>query len=195
MHGQAEVLLPIVDFVVREAGLMPSALELVAVTTGPGSFTGIRAGLAAARGIALARGLSLIGISSFEAAAEAVPSVVLAGGCLLVALESRRADLYVQLFNSARRPLCEPAARLPEALPIALDAAPEGAIAIAGDGAARAGMALAERRDVRVLDTPPPVAGALFAALRRWRCGEFGPPVHPLYLRPPDVTRAVRTAH
>src|SRR6516165_10088677 len=56
MHGQAERLLPMVDTVVRKSGLSPAALDIVATTTGPGSFTGIRVGLAAVRGIALATG-------------------------------------------------------------------------------------------------------------------------------------------
>ena len=59
MHGQAEALLPLVDKAMREAGQVPAALDLVVATVGPGSFTGIRAGLAAARGIALATGARL----------------------------------------------------------------------------------------------------------------------------------------
>ena len=99
MHGQAEALLPLIDDVVREAGLTASGLDIVAVTTGPGSFTGIRVGIAAALGIALAADLPLIGVTSFEAVVETVPSEARAGRHLLVALESRRADLYVQFFD------------------------------------------------------------------------------------------------
>src|SRR6266851_9911888 len=62
MHGQAEALLPMVDRAMRKAGLPPAALDLVAATVGPGSFTGIRVGLAAARAIALATGARLIGV-------------------------------------------------------------------------------------------------------------------------------------
>ena len=101
MHGQAEALFPMVDDVVREAGLTPSALDVVAVTTGPGSFTGIRVGIAAARGIALAVDLPLIGVTSFEAVTKTLSSDARTGRCLLVALESRRADLYVQFFDRA----------------------------------------------------------------------------------------------
>jgi tRNA threonylcarbamoyladenosine biosynthesis protein TsaB len=189
MHGQAEALLPMVEEVVREAGLTAAAINLVAVTTGPGSFTGIRVGIAAARGIALARGLPLIGVSSFEAVAETVPSDALAGGRLLVVLESRRADLYVQFFDPARRPLSEPAARLPETLATAVTLAEGDAIAIAGAAAARAAAALGGPPNAKVIEAAlPPVAGVVRAALRRWRCGERSGPVRPLYLRPPDVT-------
>src|SRR5215469_16402018 len=88
-HGQAEVLLPIVDSAMRKAGLTPAALDLVAVSVGPGSFTGIRVGLAAARGIALATGARIVGVSNFEAVAATISaSRRHAAQSLLVALES-----------------------------------------------------------------------------------------------------------
>ena len=61
-HSQAEALMPMVDAAMRKAGLPPAALDLVAATVGPGSFTGIRVGLAAARGIALATDAQLVGV-------------------------------------------------------------------------------------------------------------------------------------
>ena len=77
MHGQAEALLPMVDACMREAGQVPAAIDLVAVTVGPGSFTGIRVGLAAARGMALATGAQLIGVTSFEAVCRPRRPVIL----------------------------------------------------------------------------------------------------------------------
>ncbi len=66
-RGHAETLLPMIETVLREAALTPAALDLLAVTVGPGSFTGLRIGLAAARGLALARKLPAIGVTSFDA--------------------------------------------------------------------------------------------------------------------------------
>jgi tRNA threonylcarbamoyladenosine biosynthesis protein TsaB len=193
-HGQAEALLPMVNEAMRAAGRAVSALDLIAVTIGPGSFTGIRVGLAAARGIALAARLPLIGVSSFEAAAATVPKAVLDDRCLLVALESRRADLYVQLFDRESRPLCEPMAVLPDALAAVVDAvvdAATGALAIAGAAAIRAALVLAGRdRTIVVEDLGPPALGVVRAALRQWRTGERSERVKPLYLRPPDATPA-----
>ena len=175
LHGQAEALLPMVDRVVREAGLAASAIELIAVTTGPGSFTGIRAGIAAARGIALATGRPLIGITSFEAAAEAVAGNALAGRSLLVALESRRADLYVQVFDPARHPRSEPAASLPETLPAVVAAAgARHAVAVAGDAAARAAPALSREFDVLGGRSGAPGQRARF--MRRCGGGSAAPP-------------------
>ena len=187
LHGQAEALLPMIDDVVREAGLTPSGLDLVAVTTGPGSFTGIRVGIAAARGISLALDLPLVGVSSFEAVAASVPGDGFEGRRLLVALDSRRADLYVQFFDGFGRPLSHPAARHPETLASAVPWAERQTIVVAGDGAARAVEVLAKSVEATIVEAAPPVAGALRAAIWKWRRGERDEAVRPLYLRPPDV--------
>src|SRR5438270_563242 len=101
-HGHGEALLPIVDRAMSEAEIKPSQLTMVAVAIGPGGFTGIRVGLAAAQGIALATGARLLGVTGFAAVAQALrrtgPGDAVPGANLLVALDSRRDDLYVQLF-------------------------------------------------------------------------------------------------
>ena len=67
-RGQAARLMPLIAETLKEAGLVPADLDLIAVTTGPGGFTGIRIGLAAARGLALAAGIPAVGVSNFAAA-------------------------------------------------------------------------------------------------------------------------------
>ena len=191
MHGQAEVLLPLVDKVMREAGQAPAALDLVVATVGPGSFTGIRAGLAAARGIALATGARLLGVTSFDAVAVgAAQSNWPETRFLLVALESRREELYVQFFDPHGDALREPAAIMPfmfrEAVAATIGANP---LLVAGDAALRAASGLAQRPDTAVLeDSAPGAVGTLRAGLRRLRLGKAVDAPRPLYLRPPDVT-------
>ena len=177
-----------IDAAMREAGFAPAALDLVAVTTGPGSFTGIRLGLAAARGIALAADRPLIGITSFAAVAAAVQPSMPPGHALLVALESRRAEFYFQLFDCQGRALGSPAAALPEAFAAAVDTLALGSLSVAGDAAARAAAALARRGGVVVESQAPAVVGLARAALRQWREGLRGGEIEPVYLRPPDVT-------
>jgi tRNA threonylcarbamoyladenosine biosynthesis protein TsaB len=190
-HGQAEALLPMVDCTMREAGLPASALDFVAVTTGPGSFTGIRVGLAAARGVALALEVPLLGVTGFEAAAAAYIDPDISKRFLLVALESRRVDLYIELFDPARRALGMPAAVMPEALAAIVSAADARPLAVTGDAAARATAALAARGCPSVVDDGAlAVVGAVRAALARWRWGERAGSARPFYLRPPDVTPA-----
>lgn len=195
-RGQAEALLPMADAVMREAAISVAALDLVAATVGPGSFTGIRVGLAAAQGVALGAALPLLGVTGFEAVAAAVDRGRGDDGrMLLVALESRRAELYLQVFG-LDRPVGEPAAVLPErvgdwilancrALPLI----------IAGDAAPRAAAALAGRPRTTVSEGPTAAAvGVARVALRRWREGTGFGRSEPLYLRPPDVTLPRRPA-
>jgi tRNA threonylcarbamoyladenosine biosynthesis protein TsaB len=187
MHAQAESLLPMVDRALNRVGLTPAALDLVAVTVGPGSFTGIRVGLAAARGIALATGALLIGVTSFDAVAVTHAH----HGCfLLVALESRRADLFVQLFGPQCDPIGEPAAIMPAELGDVLDARIGAApLLIAGDATQRAAVWLSHRADTAIVnDSAPDAVGASRAALCRLRRGRRNYTARPLYLRLPGVT-------
>jgi tRNA threonylcarbamoyladenosine biosynthesis protein TsaB len=73
-RGQAATLLPAIAAVLREAGVDRRALSLIAVTVGPGSFTGVRVGLAAARGLSLALDVPLAGITTTAALLAAAPS-------------------------------------------------------------------------------------------------------------------------
>jgi tRNA threonylcarbamoyladenosine biosynthesis protein TsaB len=193
-HSQAEALMPMVDAAMRKAGLPPAALDLVAATVGPGSFTGIRVGLAAARGIALATGAQLVGVSSFEAVAASLAQGLAQPDCgdvqfLLIALESRREDLYVQLFARPWNPVGPPASMMPAALGEAMNAAVGAApLLIAGDAAQRAALVLSNCADTIIVeDSAPDAIGVLRAGLHRWRSGAVDAP-RPLYLRPPDVT-------
>jgi tRNA threonylcarbamoyladenosine biosynthesis protein TsaB len=191
-RGQAEKLLPIVDAVMRKSGLPAAALDIVGATIGPGSFTGIRIGLAALRGIALATGAQPVGVTGFEAvAANLAPRPhERVAGFILIALESRREDLYIQLFDHAHHPLGDPIAAMPAALDKALRGLiGEAPLLVAGDAAQRAAhMLLARSGTIVVEGSAPDATGVLRAVLRRARSGELHAPPLPLYLRPPDVS-------
>jgi tRNA threonylcarbamoyladenosine biosynthesis protein TsaB len=214
-HGHAEVLFPMIERVMQAAGLVPSQLDAVAAAIGPGGFTGIRVGLAAAHGIALAVGARLVGISSFAAVAARVAGPRIGGlggtgcqgsggqasGCqaLLVALDSRRADLYVQLFAlDAVSPLAAPEALLADRLgDYVASLAGDAALLIAGDAAEAAAAALVGRAGIAIAGNSAPDAEGVLAAalrLRGFNAVDDAPagPVQPLYLRPPDVTPATR---
>jgi tRNA threonylcarbamoyladenosine biosynthesis protein TsaB len=188
-HGHAEVLLPMIDHVMAEAGLTAGVLEVVAAALGPGGFTGIRVGLAAAHGIALAAGAVTVGISSFEAVAAGAASRD--EHALLVALDSRRDDLYVQLFAPRSSAPLAPAQSLAPADLADRIAAIAGhpPLRVAGDAATAAAQALAQSGIATALiDAAPDAQGVAVAALGRLRRGETAAPLHPFYLRPPDVT-------
>ncbi|HUK60257.1 MAG TPA: tRNA (adenosine(37)-N6)-threonylcarbamoyltransferase complex dimerization subunit type 1 TsaB [Stellaceae bacterium] len=179
--GQAERLMPMIEAVCAQAATGFADLDLLAVTVGPGSFTGIRIGLAAARGLALATGLSCLGVTSFAAVAAAVPPELRP---LVVALDSRRDEIFVQCFRAENDPDA-PVIQRPE------DAAktlPRGGLWLAGDAA---GLLLPwlgpGARIVPRSDRIEPGALARLAAAQ-WRPGEHPPRPQPFYLRAPDTT-------
>jgi len=136
-----------VEAVLAEAECGFGDLDAIAVTVGPGAFTGLRIGLAAARGMALAAGLPLVGVTTLEAVAHGVPRAQ-TGSNLLVALDSKRDDLYVQPFDTALAPLAPPAALLPAAIGAALArAVPPGRLGVVGDAADRALAAISGQPD------------------------------------------------
>jgi tRNA threonylcarbamoyladenosine biosynthesis protein TsaB len=107
---------------------------------------------------------------------------------LLVALDSRRADPYVQIFDHAGDPVSKPAAVLPEHLPGYVRAAIGVAgLRIAGDAAEAAAAALAEWELEALVETAPDAGGVLTAALHQI-AKAVETPARPLYLRPPDVS-------
>jgi tRNA threonylcarbamoyladenosine biosynthesis protein TsaB len=191
-QGQAEFLMGMINEVMEEAGKGYGDLDLLAVTTGPGSFTGLRIGLAAARGLALAGDLPCLGITTFEAVAAGVPETEWDGATLLVAIESKREDIYVQLFAAGLEPLSAPQAVLPEALATAMDcpSITEERVLVVGDAGQRsiaslkgAGLEVALSN---ALGTPDAETLAALAA-RRWSPNSPNERPRPLYLKPPDA--------
>lgn len=181
-RGQSEALVPMVAEILDEAGLSFSGLDLLAVTVGPGAFTGIRIGLAAARGLALATGLPLAGVTTLEAVAAGVPMAERAGRTLIVALDSKRDEMWVQAFAEDLAPLSAPEALLPERIAGRFP----GPLVVAGDCAQRFASG-----QVALSQAPGLPDAAIVAALaaRHWQDGTALAPA-PLYLRPADVTIA-----
>ncbi len=185
-RGQAEQLLPMIEAVLSEAAVPIAALDLIAVAVGPGAFTGLRIGIAAARGLALASGVPALGITSFAAVAAQVSPEARAGRTLVVALDSRRVELYLQAFGADGGPLGGGALVAPADLARWV---PDGPLLLAGDAAPALAAALAPRQPD--LAPGPGIADAADVArlaAAAWRPGLRPPPPRPLYLRAPDTT-------
>lgn len=184
-RGHSEHLIGMIQGVLADAGRDFAALDLIAVTTGPGAFTGLRIGLAAARGLALAAGLPCLGVTTLETIAAAVPEAERRARTLLVVLETKRQDVYAQAFDAGLDPLGAPRALAPSGLH---GLVAKGGVVVAGDAAERALAALlADGVDaVRAPGSGVPDAAQVCAiAAVRWNGDKDLPPPGPLYLSPP----------
>jgi tRNA threonylcarbamoyladenosine biosynthesis protein TsaB len=192
-RGQAEVLMPQIEVVMREAGLRFSDLQVIATTVGPGSFTGLRIGLAAARGLALAADRPLLALTGFEALLAGLTEPERAGRQVAVAIDSRRGPVFAQLFGAARSDL----APSPQGAPVSLESdafdawLPAGPMLVLADP----GAALPAPRPDLTIRRAAIRAEAIAERAAACGSGSIGrlAPV-PLYLRPPDVTLPKRAA-
>ena len=193
--GHAEVLMPMIDVVMSRAGLAFADLQRIAVTTGPGSFTGMRIGIAAARAIGLTLSIPVIGIptldvmahdvwtSSTDQTASGSPTI----GPLLIAVDARKNQVYTQLYDANRASVSQPAVLTYfEAAKLA----GEQSVTICGNGAS---LVAAERNRlglptaVKFDDLQPsavPLA-MIAAAIDATALAQY--PARPFYLRPPDA--------
>jgi len=107
-RGQSEALAPMVQSVLDEAGFGVSDMDFVAVTTGPGAFTGVRIGLSMARALGLSAEIPVIGVSTLHAVAHGIPEINRAQACTLVIMDTKRDDVYVQVFSPSLSPITDP---------------------------------------------------------------------------------------
>jgi tRNA threonylcarbamoyladenosine biosynthesis protein TsaB len=106
-RGHAEALMPLIARVMKQSGVAFAALDRIAVTTGPGSFTGLRVGLSAARGIALAANKPVVGLTTLTA--YAAPVVSQNGEQpVLSAIDARHDQVYFQMVSGNGSSLIRP---------------------------------------------------------------------------------------
>lgn len=185
-RGHAETLMPLIARVIESAGIAVAALDRIVATTGPGSFTGLRVGLSAARGIALAADKPVVGVTTLAAFAAPVigenrkPPVI-------SAIDARHDQVYFQTISGDGATLVEP-----RVAPIeeALSASRFGAPHLVGNAA----KLLADRWPTHLA---PPVAvdpqPAPDIAWVAWLGAAVNPnaaPPRPYYLRAPDAKPA-----
>ena len=167
--SRAQTLLEDVDALLRQAGAHPSDLDRLAVGLGPGSFTGVRIGLATARGLALSLDLPGSGVSTLAALAAGAPDA-------LPVIDAKRREVFTLVGG-------EPRVLTPEELPLE-----EGTVCV-GDGAKRYRQLLEERGAA-----VPPDDDERHLPRARFHAALAGEPrpvdeIEPLYLRVPDADR------
>ena len=181
-RGHAEALLPLIARVMDQAELEFDALDRIAVTVGPGSFTGLRVGIAAARGIALAAGRPAVGVSTL--AAYAAPHIAIdRAGTVVVAIDARHGQVYCQVFGPGGRTVVPPRhLRIEEAVRLA-----GGPVHLAGSAAQLLAAAWPPDAPSPIVAEPKPAPDIEWVA-RLGSAAEAGSaPPKPLYLRPPDA--------
>ena len=184
LRGHAEALLPLIDRVMKEAGTTFAALDRIAVTTGPGSFTGLRVGIAAARGIALSTGKLAIGVTTLEAyAAPLIHNDEKTA--VAVAIDARHQHVYLQVFGPGGRTQSAP--RIDSVANAVQAGIASGPIRIVGTGANMLAMAWPSR------EAPPALVDDRRAPDIAWVARLAVAPERdtsrprPLYLRAPDA--------
>ena len=182
-RGHAETLIPLVEQVMAAAGLDFEHLARIAVTIGPGSFTGLRVGLSAARGFGLTSNRPVVGVTTLAA----LPAPYLAQDDavpVVTAIDARHGHVFLQMFGVGARTLIAP--RVTSVREAARSVA-IGAVRLVGSGAALVAEAWppAEQPPLLVDETPAPDV-AWVARLGAVADPEAAEP-RPLYLRSPDA--------
>jgi tRNA threonylcarbamoyladenosine biosynthesis protein TsaB len=181
-HAHAEQMLPLVNAVLAEAGYSRGSLDRIAAGIGPGSFTGLRVGIALAQGIALGLGRPLAGVPSLRSMARAVPAAISGARCAVV--DARRGEVFFALYAPEGSELGRAAAVPREsALTRIAEIASGAEIVLVGEAAAELGG----RTIFRSEESDLPHA--------RWTA-EIGAevdiaaaPATPLYVREPDAIK------
>jgi tRNA threonylcarbamoyladenosine biosynthesis protein TsaB len=186
-HGES--LLPMIDRAFERAGWKPSDATRWAVGVGPGSFTGVRIGVATAKGIALGTGAELVGVTGTDAIVYGIAANE--DDAVAGVLDAMKGELYVEVRIGGRA-VGEPETLSPEAASARLASLPCRRLFVAGEHAERLDLARARPPfEVVFLREPPHDAPRASSVGRIARTLPFLglDAVEPLYARPPDITK------
>lgn len=190
-----------IEHVLASAGVSPDGLAAVAVSLGPGSFTGLRVGLALAKGICFGKGLPLVGAPTLDCIAEAMS---LAEGLIVPVKDARRGEIYFSIYEAGGgrvRRLSDYMALAPDEVAdrvVAVGSAALGdaTVLVAGDALTRYGEILRARLGARMVAAPeilwsPRPAVVASIGLEMLARGDIAclDTIEPLYVRPSEAER------
>jgi tRNA threonylcarbamoyl adenosine modification protein YeaZ len=183
VRGHAEALMPLIARVMAQADMAFSALDRIAVTTGPGSFTGLRVGISAARGIALSASKPAVGLTTL--AAYAAPHIAHDDKtAVAVAIDARHQHVYLQIFGPGGRTLAAPRIA---SVADAVRAAANGPVRIVGTGANMLAAAWPSREPEPALVDDRRAPDIVWVGRLGVAADEGAGDPKPLYLRAPDA--------
>ncbi len=191
---QSELLMPMAENMLSALGLSFDDIELLSCTVGPGSFTGVRIGVALVKGIAFGRNIPCVGVSALDALAENASGL---SGLIVPCMDARRSQVYTAIFRGSKSGLT----RLTEDMAISLSELAEGLreygepVYIVGDGEGTA-RAYLEDKGIVCLGAPRLIinenaASCAAVAQRKFAAGEYTSDLEiaPTYLRLPQAER------
>jgi len=183
VRGHAEALMPLLARVMKKSGLAFADLERVVVTTGPGSFTGLRVGISAARGLGVATNIPVVGVTTLSA--YAAPYLAADDQIPVVAaIDARHEHVYLQVFGTGGRTLIAPrVAPLNEAV----RAAAEAPARIVGSAAKAVAGGLAKTAPAPIIVDAREAPDIGWVAQIGAAVAEAQAPPKPQYLRAPDA--------
>ncbi len=189
-RDHARMVAQFADEVIAQAGITPKELSAVAVSMGPGSYTGLRIGVSFAKGLCYGLSIPLIGVGSLEALMRMATESVGEGNelNLRAMIDARRMEVYTQLFDAKGRALSEVSAEVMEDETTAERYANERSV-IFGDGAAKCSELM---RAAQYIDVTPSAVGVGEVAHEKWLAKEFEDVAYsePFYLKDVVVTKS-----
>ncbi|MBE1205767.1 tRNA (adenosine(37)-N6)-threonylcarbamoyltransferase complex dimerization subunit type 1 TsaB [Aminobacter carboxidus] len=180
--GHAEHLMAVIEEALTQAGKTYADLGRVAVTTGPGSFTGVRVGVSAARGFSLALKIPAVGVTTLEALAYEARHA-LGPMKVLAALDAGREELHAALYDADGKALREPAVL---SLAEAVEIASSTPLALAGTAALLIANAVGVDKALQLGPISATADIGTYARLAAGKPGDGERP-KPIYLRAPDA--------
>ncbi|MFW5973306.1 MAG: tRNA (adenosine(37)-N6)-threonylcarbamoyltransferase complex dimerization subunit type 1 TsaB [Bacteroidota bacterium] len=171
----SEQLLLVVRSLLARAEWQLADLGYIAVSAGPGSYTGLRIGLSTAKGLCYASGARLVGVSSLEALGRRLFAAARPGDLLVPAFDARRGDIYAAIYRHDEHSMGVvemPVASDAGAIAERLTSLPAGDLWLAGSGTDKLAAALPDERLTRRTETTPDATAVALVAWQRWQRGE-----------------------
>jgi tRNA threonylcarbamoyladenosine biosynthesis protein TsaB len=177
---------------VGEAGLTVGDLDLLAVAVGPGSFTGLRVGVSAIQGLAVARGLRVVAVSTLDALARAAAGARRSEQLIATWMDGQRGEVFGALYDADGNTIASPVAGDPLAVLGGWNLPAEATVIFIGDGAVRYHDAIASRLGDRAHVIEPPLLAPTIARLAFEHPERAVTPheIVPVYVRRPDAELA-----
>jgi tRNA threonylcarbamoyladenosine biosynthesis protein TsaB len=188
LRGHAEALAPMAQRAMGIAGIPFSALERIGVTTGPGTFTGQRVGLAFARALAVALKIPVVGTTTLHAMAEAALAVSPNAAWAVTAADAKRGEVYLAAYARRGTTLIEPRLVLASEVisPLSRTADEHGLSPVLAGTATPLITPILTHARYQTSDSGVRQPNAVFVGRLAAKSADIGPP-RPLYLRAPDA--------